>query len=91
MPRDKYRGKRCAISISGATYERLQDYAEQNGVTLGDVVEHVTADLKQPCVDPSSAILIVPAHLKARLNDLASANGCTVIKLIEIALGRAGL
>lgn len=89
MPRDKYRGKRCAISISGATYERLQDYAEQNGVTLGSVVADATSDIGH--VADTNAILIVPEPLKQRLEGLARANGCTVAKLIETALGRARL
>ncbi len=39
--------KRPTVSVSGATYRRLKDYAEKNGVTISSVVEALLWERKR--------------------------------------------
>lgn len=48
--RGRKRTDRGCISISAATFERLQNYSEQNGTTMASIVRAVTADIGK---DPS--------------------------------------
>lgn len=74
MPRDK---SRKHVSISGATYQRLVDYADQHGTTVTSVVADATSEPVE-----HNELLVLPASLKRCLVEMAERRGVTIAELL---------